>query len=41
MLTLECFVQTVAAVCGFPSIQAAVDTTVNVLQSGIPVARIG
>lgn len=26
--------------CGFPSIQAAIDTTVQVLQSGIPVAKI-
>ena len=29
-----------AAVCQFPTIQAAVDTTVNTLQAGIPVARI-
>ena len=34
-------VQTVAAVCHFPSVKAAVDTTVSVLQAGIPVARIG
>ena len=32
--------QTVAAVCSFPSVKAAVDTTVQVLQAGIPVARI-
>ncbi|XP_028931082.1 probable D-lactate dehydrogenase, mitochondrial isoform X1 [Ornithorhynchus anatinus] len=31
---------TIAAVCSFPSAQAAVDSTVQVLQSGIPVARI-
>ena len=30
----------VAAVCQFPTVQAAVDTTVNTLQAGIPVARI-
>ena len=33
--------QTVAAVCQFPSVQAAVDTTVMTLQSNVPVARIG
>ena len=32
--------QTIAAVCGFPSIESAVNTTVEVLQTGIPVARI-
>ncbi|XP_065832192.1 probable D-lactate dehydrogenase, mitochondrial [Oscarella lobularis] len=32
--------QTVAAVCPFPSIKAAVDTTIQVIQSGIQVARI-
>lgn len=32
---------TVAAVCSFPSVQAAVDSTVQVLQAGVPVARIG
>ncbi|XP_001375142.3 probable D-lactate dehydrogenase, mitochondrial isoform X1 [Monodelphis domestica] len=31
---------TVAAVCPFPSIQAAVDSTVQILQSGVQVARI-
>ncbi|XP_053127001.1 probable D-lactate dehydrogenase, mitochondrial isoform X2 [Hemicordylus capensis] len=31
---------TVAAVCAFPSMQAAVDSTVQVLQAGVPVARI-
>ncbi|XP_040019413.1 putative D-lactate dehydrogenase, mitochondrial isoform X1 [Gasterosteus aculeatus] len=31
---------TVAAVCSFPSVQAAVDSTVQVLQAGVPVARI-
>ncbi|XP_033013320.1 probable D-lactate dehydrogenase, mitochondrial [Lacerta agilis] len=31
---------TVAAVCAFPSVQAAVDSTVQVLQAGIPIARI-
>ncbi|XP_068460277.1 probable D-lactate dehydrogenase, mitochondrial isoform X2 [Clinocottus analis] len=31
---------TVAAVCSFPSVQAAVDSTVQILQSGVPVARI-
>ncbi|XP_019629011.1 PREDICTED: probable D-lactate dehydrogenase, mitochondrial [Branchiostoma belcheri] len=29
-----------AAVCSFPSVQAAVDTTVMTMQSGIPIARI-
>ncbi|KAJ6666129.1 hypothetical protein lerEdw1_001033 [Lerista edwardsae] len=32
---------TMAAVCAFPSVQAAVDSTVQVLQAGIPIARIG
>ncbi|XP_064610361.1 probable D-lactate dehydrogenase, mitochondrial [Liolophura sinensis] len=31
---------TISAVCSFPSVQAAVDTTVQVLQCGIPMARI-
>ncbi|XP_066493383.1 probable D-lactate dehydrogenase, mitochondrial [Tiliqua scincoides] len=31
---------TVAAVCAFPTMQAAVDSTIQVLQAGIPVARI-
>ncbi|XP_044126232.1 probable D-lactate dehydrogenase, mitochondrial [Bufo gargarizans] len=31
---------TIAAVCTFPSVQAAVDSTVQILQSGIPIARI-
>ncbi|KAG8562214.1 hypothetical protein GDO81_015617 [Engystomops pustulosus] len=31
---------TVAAVCAFPSVQAAVDSTVQILQCGIPIARI-
>ncbi|KAM5126452.1 putative D-lactate dehydrogenase, mitochondrial [Mantella aurantiaca] len=31
---------TLAAVCSFPSTQAAVDSTVQILQSGIPIARI-
>lgn len=31
---------TASAVCAFPSVQAAVDTTVQTLQCGIPVARI-
>ncbi|XP_068943775.1 probable D-lactate dehydrogenase, mitochondrial isoform X1 [Petaurus breviceps papuanus] len=31
---------TAAAVCAFPSIQAAVDSTVQIMQSGVPVARI-
>ena len=35
------FLQMVSAVCQFPSIQAAVDTTVQTLQSGVPIARIG
>ncbi|XP_043937156.1 probable D-lactate dehydrogenase, mitochondrial isoform X2 [Protopterus annectens] len=30
----------VSAVCSFPSVQAAVDSTVQILQSGIPIARI-
>ncbi|XP_036962959.1 probable D-lactate dehydrogenase, mitochondrial isoform X2 [Acanthopagrus latus] len=30
----------VSAVCSFPSIQAAVDSTVQVLQAGVPIARI-
>ena len=31
----------VSAVCSFPSVQAAVDSTVHVLQAGVPIARIG
>lgn len=31
---------TMAAVCAFPTVQAAVDSTVQVLQAGIPIARI-
>ncbi|XP_006878668.1 PREDICTED: probable D-lactate dehydrogenase, mitochondrial [Elephantulus edwardii] len=31
---------TVAATCTFPSIQAAVDSTVHILQAAVPVARI-
>ncbi|XP_062997200.1 probable D-lactate dehydrogenase, mitochondrial [Elgaria multicarinata webbii] len=31
---------TVAAVCAFPSVQGAVDSTVQILQAGIPIARI-
>ncbi|XP_063052977.1 probable D-lactate dehydrogenase, mitochondrial [Engraulis encrasicolus] len=30
----------VSAVCSFPSVQDAVDTTVQVLQAGVPIARI-
>ncbi|XP_010882346.3 probable D-lactate dehydrogenase, mitochondrial isoform X1 [Esox lucius] len=30
----------VSAVCTFPSVQAAVDSTVQVLQAGVPIARI-
>uniref|UniRef100_W5U5L0 Probable D-lactate dehydrogenase, mitochondrial n=1 Tax=Ictalurus punctatus TaxID=7998 RepID=W5U5L0_ICTPU len=29
-----------SAVCSFPSVQAAVDSTVQVLQAGVPIARI-
>ncbi|XP_062032122.1 probable D-lactate dehydrogenase, mitochondrial [Lepus europaeus] len=31
---------TVAATCAFPSVQAAVDSTVQILQAAVPVARI-
>ncbi|XP_054435155.1 probable D-lactate dehydrogenase, mitochondrial isoform X2 [Pteronotus mesoamericanus] len=31
---------TVASICTFPSVQAAVDSTVHILQAAIPVARI-
>lgn len=31
----------VSAVCSFPSVQAAVDSTVQILQAGVPIARIG
>lgn len=30
-----------AATCAFPSVQAAVDSTVHILQAAVPVARIG
>lgn len=33
-------IQTVAAVCPFPSVEAAVTTTVEVLQAQIPVAKM-
>lgn len=33
--------QMVSAVCHFPTVQAAVDTSVQILQSGLPVARMG
>lgn len=32
---------TVSAVCSFPSVQTAVDSTVQILQAGVPIARIG
>ncbi|XP_017917201.1 PREDICTED: probable D-lactate dehydrogenase, mitochondrial isoform X2 [Capra hircus] len=32
---------TVAATCAFPTVQAAVDSTVHILQAAVPVARIG
>lgn len=32
---------TVAATCAFPSVQAAVDSTVHILHAAVPVARIG
>lgn len=31
----------VVATCAFPSVQAAVDTTIHILQAAVPVARIG
>lgn len=31
----------VAATCAFPSVQAAMDSTICILQSAVPVARIG
>lgn len=31
----------VSAVCSFPSVQEAVDSTVQILQAGVPIARIG
>nr|BAB29488.1 unnamed protein product [Mus musculus] len=35
-----CAEATVAATCAFPSVQAAVDSTVQILQAAVPVARI-
>ena len=35
-----CTLQTVAAVCSFPSIKDAVDTSVEILEAGIPIAKI-
>jgi D-lactate dehydrogenase (cytochrome) len=32
---------TVAATCAFPSVQAAVHSTVQILQAAVPIARIG
>lgn len=31
--------QTAAAVCSFPSIKSAVDTSVDILHAGIPIAK--
>lgn len=31
----------VSAVCSFPSVQSAVDSTVQILQAGVSIARIG
>ena len=31
----------VSAVCQFPTVQSAVDTTVQTMQAGVPIARIG
>ena len=31
----------VSAVCSFPCVQDAVDSTVQILQAGVPIARIG
>ena len=39
--TLEHVVQMVSAVCQFPTVKSAVEATVAVIQSSIPVARIG
>lgn len=33
--------QTIAAVCHFNSVQEAVDTVVQILQCGIPMAKLG
>ena len=42
ILSLSLFLsfQTIAVVCSFPTIASAVTTTVEVLQTGIPVARV-
>ena len=32
--------QTVAAVCSFPSVRAAVETTVTLLQAGLPLSKV-
>lgn len=37
----DTFIQTLSAVCNFENVQQAVDTTVQVLQMGIPMGRIG
>ena len=34
------FLQAIAAVCSFPSAEAAVETTVQILQMSIPISRI-
>ena len=36
-----CFVQMVSAVCQFPTVQSTVEASVAVMQSSIPIARIG
>ena len=35
-----CCLQAIAAVCSFPDIKSAIDTTVQTLQLGIPVAKM-
>ena len=41
LMTWLILFQTLSATCHFQDIQSAVDTTVGVLQCGIPIARIG
>ena len=38
---MYCVVQMVSAVCQFPTVQSAVEASVAIMQSSIPIARIG
>ena len=41
MCVCVCVAQMVSAVCQFPTVQSAVEASVAIMQSSIPIARIG